>query len=225
MTAAEMTVVPLRASVSQETANDVPVVTTSSTRITGDRHGWARNRTPESCSLPARPWARWALPPSLLPNNLAAPIPSSPAARRASTQVWSMPLRRTAAGREGTGTRIVPFGGWQAATATASRRESNRDRTQAPSSLKAGMSRTSSGRYGLAAQAGNRTPGRRTRCGRSPAILSRQAVQQATAGKPQIRHREPSSKDAKSQRGKAHTHHCETYRNSRSSFPQINPDN
>ena len=220
-----MTVVPLRVSASQETANEVPVVTTSSTRITGDRQVRARNLVPESRCLPARPWVRWASPPSRLLSNLAAPIPSSRAARRASTQVWSMPLPRTAAGREGTGTRNVPAGGRQAATATASRRESTRARTQAPSSLKAGMSRASSGRYGLAAQVGTRIPGRRTRCGFLPTILSRQTVQQATAGEPQTRQRAPSSRGAKSRRREAHTHHCGTSRIPGGSFPQVNPGN
>ena len=83
-------------------------------------------------------------------------------------------------------------------TALANRHESSLAKDQAPSSLKAGMSRASSGRYGFAAQVGTGSPQRRTRCGSLQLIRSRHTGQQATAEAPHTRQRVPSSREAKS---------------------------
>lgn len=198
MTAAARTRTPRSCNTSWVTAREVPVVATSSTRITGCGQGRLRKLAATSCSRPERPCVCWASPPSRRHSNRNARIPRERAARRASVHMWSMPRRRTAAGREGTGTRTAWDGGWQAATATANRWDSSRARSHAPSSLNAGMSRISSGRYELAAQAGIRSLLRNSRCGCLPASWASQDEQQATAGAPHTRQQEPSSKGANS---------------------------
>lgn len=164
MTAAPATCTPASRSAPMAERSVAPVVTTSSTRMTGRPVRLTLNLDADSSSLPRRSRPRWAAPPLGRLSRAAHPTPSRRAAPLASTRPWSRPRRRTASGREATGTSSTPCRRswcWRLRASSPARKPAQ---PHAPSSLNVGMIRSSRGRYGAAAKTVVSSPGRLTTC-------------------------------------------------------------